>query len=281
MPKDEHVFEEEFTYVKQVIDEENRDKPAATRRQMIAGATAVVGGMGLLGASPAFAQLSGEGYDGPNTAENILNIAATAEVLATIVNTVGPERVNLGPTERENIRAAALEEKIHYETLISDAVGARPVTKRIWVPDEVFNSQDSLLTTLVVGDQIFINAYLLAVTVFARPNAATIVRSRFSRFAAEFMGAEAVHRALALQSLGRLGNDRVFMRFAGREETPGLPTTGQAGFYDIREAVAQLQAAGFGFNEQGKTPGRFYEYDEVSQRTPDPGFPKVNTRKPV
>ena len=281
MSKDEHIFEDDFTYVKQVIDEENRDKPAATRRQMIAGATAVVGGMGLLGANPAMAQLSGKGYDGPNTAENILNIAATAEVLATIVNTVGPERVNLDPTTRENVRSAALEEKIHYEVLISDGVGAKPVTKRIWVPNEVFRSQEDLLTTLVVGDQIFINAYLLAVTVFARPNAATIQRSRFSRFAAEFMGAEAVHRALALQSLGRLGNDRVFMRFAGREETQGLPTTGTAGFYDIRQAVTQLQGAGFGFGKEGSKAGQFYEYDEVSQRTPDPGFPRVNTRRPV
>ena len=281
MSRDDFTFDEDFTYVKQVIDEEHGDKPAATRRQMIAGATAVVGGMGLLGASPALAQLSGKGYDGPNTPENILNIAATAEVLATIVNTVGPEKVNLDDTTRENIRAAALEEKIHYEVLTSKGVGAKELTKKIWVPNEVFASRENLLTTLVVGDQIFINAYLLGVTVFARPNAATIQRSRFSRFAAEFMGAEAVHRALALQSLGKLGNDRVFMRFAGREEAPGLPSTGSEGFYDIRQAVAQLEAAGFGFGKEGSKAGQFYEYDEVSQRTPDPGFPKVNTRQPV
>ena len=268
---------EALNFVNQAIDEEHRDKPASTRRQMIAGAGAVIGGMGLMGiaSGDAVAQVR----NSPNTPENITTVAATAEVLATIVNTVGPERVALDDVTRRNIQAAAIEEKIHFEVLTSDAVGATPATKRIWVPNEVFASRENLLTTLVVGDQIFINAYLIGVTAFAR--AGKLTGSRFARFAAEFMGAEAVHRALALQSLGRLGNDRVFMRFGGREEAPGLPTTGSGGFYDIREAVTQLQSAGFGFGEEGSKPGQFYEYDEVSRRTPDPGFPLVNTRMPV
>ena len=268
---------EAMEYINRVLDEENAEKSAHTRRQMIAGAGAVVGGMGLLGvAGDAVAKTL---KNSPNTVENITTVAATAEVLATIVNTVGYERVPLDDTTKRNIAAAAIEEKIHYETLISKAVGAKPATKRIWVPDEVFSSKENFLTTLVVGDQIFINAYLIGVTAFAR--AGKLTGSRFARFAAEFMGAEAVHRALALQSLGKLGNDRVFMRFGGREEAPGLPTTGSDGFYDIRDAVTQLESAGFGFGKQGSKAGQFYEYDEVSPRTPDPGFPAVNTRRPV
>jgi hypothetical protein len=261
-----------------VIDEQHRDKPAATRRQLVAGAGAALGSMGLLGLATgdAFAQ-GGGGSMGtpPNTMENIANIAATAEVLATIVNTVGPERVSLDATTRANIRAAAREELIHFEVLTSEAVGATPVTTRIWVPNAVFASREGLLTTLVVGDQIFINAYLLGLTVFAR--AGGLTGSRFARYLAEFMGAEAVHRALALQSLGRLGNDRVFMRFAQREEVTGLPSTGQPGFYRIDQAVAQLQAAGFGFGEQGSAPGAFYEFDEVRRRTPSVQETGVNT----
>jgi hypothetical protein len=267
---------EALNYVNQVIDEENRDKSAHTRRQMVAGAGAVIGGMGLMGiaSGDAFAQ----GSKSPNTPENILTVAATAEVLATIVNTVGYERVNLDPQTKRNIAAAAIEEKIHYQVLTSEAVGGKAATKRIWVPNEVFSSTENFLTTLVVGDQIFINAYLIGVTAFAR--AGKLTGSRFARFAAEFMGAEAVHRALALQSLGKLGNDRVFMRFGGKEEAQGLPTTGSGGFYDIRQAVGQLEAAGFGFGKEGSKAGAFYEYDEVSKRTPDPGFPAVNTRAP-
>ena len=269
---------ESMNYINQIIDDENADKSAHTRRQMVAGAGAVIGGLGLAGlaSGDAFAQ---GGKNSPNTVENITTIAATAEVLATIVNTVGYETVPLDDVTKRNIAAAAIEEKIHYEVLTSKAVGAKPATKKIWVPDEVFSSKENFLTTLVVGDQIFINAYLIGVTAFAR--AGKLTGSRFARYAAEFMGAEAVHRALALQSLGKLGNDRVFMRFGGREEAPGLPTTGSDGFYDIRQAVTQLESAGFGFGKEGSKAGKFYEYDEVSPRTPDPGFPLVNTRQPV
>ena len=269
---------ESMNYINQIIDDENADKSAHTRRQMVAGAGAVIGGLGLAGlaSGDAFAQ---GGKNSPNTVENITTIAATAEVLATIVNTVGYETVPLDDVTKRNIAAAAIEEKIHYEVLTSKAVGAKPATKKIWVPDEVFSSKENFLTTLVVGDQIFINAYLIGVTAFAR--ASKLTGSRFARYAAEFMGAEAVHRALALQSLGKLGNDRVFMRFGGREEAPGLPTTGSDGFYDIRQAVTQLESAGFGFGKEGSKAGKFYEYDEVSPRTPDPGFPLVNTRQPV
>ena len=268
---------ESMNYVNKIIDEENADKSAHTRRQMVAGAGAVIGGLGLAGlaSGDAFAQ----GKNSPNTPENITTVAATAEVLATIVNTIGYERVPLDDVTKQNIAAAAIEEKIHYEVLTSDAVGGKAATKKIWVPNEVFASKENFLTTLVVGDQIFINAYLIGVTAFAR--AGKLTGSRFARYAAEFMGAEAVHRALALQSLGKPGNDRVFMRFGGREEAPGLPTTGSDGVYDIRQAVTQLEAAGFGFGKEGSKAGQFYEYDEVSKRTPDPGFPAVNTRKPV
>jgi hypothetical protein len=264
--------------VYETIDEQHRDKPAATRRQMVAGAAAALGSMGMLGwAQRASAQ---ETTDAPNTAANIANIAATAEVLATIVNTVGFEnadRLGLDATTKANIAAAAREELIHYEALTSNAVGGRPVTKRIWVPNDALASKEGLLTTLVVGDQIFINAYLLGITVFARTgNGVGSKGSQFARYLAEFMGAEAVHRALALQSLGRLGNDRAFMRFAQKEPVAGLPSTGQPGFYEITEAVAQLEAAGFGFGKEGGKPGQFFEFDDVSRRTPDPAG--VNTR---
>jgi hypothetical protein len=260
---------EALNTVYETIDEQNRDKPAATRRQLVAGAAAAMGSMGMLGvaAQAANGQTKPGFTQSPNTVENIVNIAATAEVLATIVNTVGFERVQLGRQEQLNIRAAATEELIHYQVLTSDAVGAKAVTKRIWVPDAVFANQESLLTTLVVGDQIFINAYLIGITVFAR--AGTLSGSRFARFAAEFMGVEAVHRALALQSLGRLGNDRAFMRFAQREEVQGLPTSNQPGFYAITDAVTQLEAAGFGFGK------------EVSRRTPSPQESSINTLRPL
>jgi hypothetical protein len=277
---------EATNFVLDTLDDQHRDEPAATRRQIVAGAAAALGGAGALALAERAEAQSGlpnsRFNDAPNTPENIVNIAATAEVLATILNTVGAERVALDPTVRLNVQAAAREELIHFQVLTSSAVGARPATTRIWIPDAYLASPQAFLTALAVGDQVFINAYLIAVTVFGR--AGGVRGGQFARYAAEFMGAEAVHRAVALGALPPLGpnarriaNDRVFMKFAQREETPGLPTTGQPGFYRITEAVTQLQALGFGFGQQGQTPGAFYEFDQVSRRTPD--LPEVRTRR--
>lgn len=231
------------------IDEEHADQSALTRRKLVGGAAGVIGGLGLLG-------LPGKAL-AANDAQTILNVAATAEVLATIVNTVGAEKVSLDRVTKQNVRAAAREELIHYDVLTS--IGARAATKQIWVPNKVFASRAGLLNTLVAGDQIFINAYLIGTTAFAKAGQDTN-----ARYTGEFMGAEAVHRALALQSLGKLGNDRVFMRYS---------------FTKIEDAVSMLQAAGFGFGVKGKGPGKFYAFDQVRKRTPNPAG--VNTRTPA
>lgn len=91
------------------------------------------------------------------------------------------------------------------------------------------------------------------------------------------MGVEAVHRALARQSLGKLGNDRIFIRYNGRERADA-PNRGQKGFTDILKAVDQLKGAGFGFGQRGATPGQFYEFNTVRQRTPNDPF--LNTSLP-
>lgn len=63
---------------------------------------------------------------------------------------------------------------------------------------------------------------------------------------AEFMGVEAVHRALARQSLGQLGNDRVFCKFDQREEAPGAPNRGQYGFHNISARSRSCRQPGSG-----------------------------------
>jgi len=141
-----------------------------------------------------------------------------------------------------------------------------------WVekhPDD----RTSFLSTLEVGDQIFCNAYLIGTAAFGFAGL-----GQQAVVAAEFMGVEAVHRALARQSLGKLGNDRVFIRADNREEAPDAPNPGQLGFNHIGSAVTQLQAAGFGFGAKGAEPGSFYSFEEVRRRTPDD--PDVNTRFP-
>ena len=248
-----------LTIAYDAIDDEHAGESALTRRKLVGGAAASLGSLGLLSLVNDDAWAAQAARNNPQT---ILNVAATAEVLATIVNTVGAERLTaqLGTDETlANVRAAAREELIHYDVLRS--VGGRPATKRIWVPDAVFGSRNGLLGALEVGDQIFINAYLIGTTAFATRGGRT--NAKFARFTGEFMGAEAVHRALARQSLGKLGNDRVFMRYSFRK---------------IETAVSKLQKAGFGFGKQGATPGAFYNFNDVRRRTPNPAG--VNTRRP-
>jgi hypothetical protein len=260
----DHLFE--------TVDRRHAGESAHTRRSLVKGTAAALGSMGLLG------YLSGDAFGAvktnpANSLATITAVAATAEVLATIVNTVGAEKVGLDAVTKRNVQAAAQQEKNHYELLTSKAIGAKPVTKTIYVPNDVFASAQSLLTTLVVGDQIFVNAYLLGTTVVARQG--TLLGSKLARYMSEIMAVEAVHRALALQSLGKLGNDRVYAKFAQKEEVPGLPTTGVGGFYNIMDAVTQLKSAGFGFGAPGSKPGTAYTYDDVAPRTPT--VPGVNT----
>jgi hypothetical protein len=238
----------------EAIDREFAEESASTRRRFVGGAAATLGGMGLLGAAGAGTALAkGAAKADP---QNILNVAATAEVLATIVNTVGAEVVALDDVTRRNVQAAAVEEFTHYKVLRS--LGARPATKKIWVPDAAVASATNFLSTLVVGDQVFINAYLIATTTFGNAG-----DGKSARFAAETMGAEAVHRALALQSLGQLGNDRVFMKYK---------------FTNINHAAVILQEKGFGFGKEGSAPGAFFDFDEVRKRVPN--VSGVNTYTP-
>ena len=255
------------------IDRDNAEQSAHTRRRFVGGAAAAMGSMGLLGLvnnDQAHAQML------QNDAQTILNVAATAEVLATIVNTVGPEKLRprtiirngrrvadprrLNKVTNRNVRSAAREELIHYNVL-TGVLGATPLAKTVWVPNAVFASPRGLLTTLEAGDQIFINAYLIGTTVFGNAG-----KGKEARFTGEFMGTEAVHRALARQSLGKLGNDRVFMKYT---------------FTKILDAVKLLKQAGIGFDKPGSAPGKFYLLDDVRKRTPSVGSTRVNTLNPA
>ena len=266
---------EELKIVHTAIEKQTPPEMSGTSRRQFVTKTAVgIAGLSLL-AGPAAALADKKDTPAPtgaNDPQTILNVAATAEVLATIVNTVGWEkRLGRDFVTQRNLQTAAREELIHYRYLVS--IGAVPATKRIWVPDAVFKSRSGLLNTLEVGDQIFINAYLLATKTFALAGNGGV-----AAVTAETMGVEAVHRALARQSNYKLGNDRAFMRFDTVEEAKDSPVAGQPGFTDILQAVTQLQAAGFGFGERSKAPGRFYDFDAVSGRTPDRA--SVNTRTP-
>jgi hypothetical protein len=224
------------------IDDSFSEESASTRRKFVAGAAGTLGSLGLL-SLPASAMAK-------NDAATILNIAATAEVLATIVNTVGAQKVSFSSSvTQRNVLDAAYQELDHYNVL-TKGLGAKALTKKIWIPHSLFANETNLLSGLVFGDGVFVNAYQIGVTAFGNAG-----KGAFARYAAEIMGIESVHRALALQSLGKPGNDQAFASGSTKY------------FTKIEHAVTLLSGAGFGFGVKGKGPGAFYEFDKIKKQT--------------
>ena len=108
----------DLTPVFDAVEKAHADQPVATRRAIINGAAGLAGSVAMLGALGGVAEAKSTSSswwhkpkgDDPQT---ILNIAATAEVLATIVNTIGYQKVTLDAVTKRNVGAAAREEIMH------------------------------------------------------------------------------------------------------------------------------------------------------------------------
>ncbi|MGB0092464.1 MAG: hypothetical protein WBP81_08020 [Solirubrobacteraceae bacterium] len=188
-------------------------------------------------------------------------MAATVEVLTTIVTTTALQKLSLPQAAVDTVGAASREELEHY-IVLTQQFGGHAATHRVWVPDAVFADPTSLFTTLVVGEQICIDLYLVATSIWAAHGHVGLARA-----GAELVGNEAVHRALARQALGLQPNDRAFMKYDQRDQADG-PGHGTSGFTNPAGAIHSFEAAGIGFGARGASPGAFYEFGTVRQHTP-------------
>ena len=241
---------------------------SCSRRALLAAAGAGAAGIALSTAPTALARP--DAGDASAT-QQVVNVAATIEVLTTVITTTALQKLTLPPAAVATVGAASREELDHFNVL-TQQFGGHPATRRVWIPDALFATPTALFTGLVVGEQICINLYLVATTVWAAEG-----NSRLARAGAELVGNEAVHRALARQALNLQPNDRAFMKYNQPEPAPG-PGHGMPGFTTATGAIKQFQAAGFGFGTKGKGAGAFYEFDTVIKKTPNPSF--VNTPTP-
>lgn len=245
-----------------------RNRGASRRELLLAGSGGAVA-MALASAPGASAWIGRR----RGSSREVLNVASQVEVLTTVVTTTALQKLGsqLPQAAIDTIGAASREELIHYQVL-TQQFGGRAATHQVWVPDAVFSSPTALFTTLVVGEQICIDLYLVATTIWAQSGSPFL-----ARVGAELVGNEAVHRALARQALGLQPNDRAFMKFDQIDQADG-PGNGTTGFTNPRGAIQAFEAAGVGFGTMGATPGAFYNFDTVQQNTPNPSF--VNTRQP-
>jgi hypothetical protein len=222
---------------------------AVTRKALIRRAAvgaAAAGAAGALGPIPAAFAKKGTG-----SIQSIIDDAVTAEALAvTYLTGLISNAKATGVTEFVSVLKAANESEYdHYRALRS--LGAKPLTTKFWAPDSFFKPGHPF-GVLEFAEGQFVNAYLIAITAFAKAH-----KDSLARYAGEILGVEAQHLALARFAQKKLPNNVGFMQY----ET-----------HSIGGIVANLEKAGIGFGKKGKGPGKFYEF---------PGKPPSSTTTPL
>jgi Ferritin-like domain len=222
----------------QTIDNvlEDVGTPGHTRDALLKRAAIGVLAASALGefAGSAFAASSGD------TVESVVTTAVTAEALAiTYLTGVIEGLGHMEPVKKflPVLKAANTEEYDHYKILRS--LGAKPLTTKFWAPSAALTPA-GVFPTIEAAETVFVNAYLVGITVFSKAG-----KPDLARYAGEILGVEAEHRALARFAQGKLPNNRAFESYA-------LKTTAQH--------VAALEKLGIGFGKQGSKPGKFVQF---------------------
>jgi hypothetical protein len=167
--------------------------------------------------------------------------AVTAEALAVTFLTQVVDRAAGSAVEQAApvVKAANREEYIHYQVL--HGLDFRPLTKKFWLPDAFFaDNLKNIPAVIEMAETLFVNAYLIGVTTFARHH-----KPSLARYAAEILGVEAEHRALARSLEGKLPNNLAFEDYR---------------YHHLSRIVRALEQAGIGFGTKGASPGRFYHF---------------------
>lgn len=239
-----------------------------SRRNLLKG-TAVgllAGGFSLkeqksfFGINPAFAQI------GNDDIQTILNLAATAELFAAthyLEASINADALQLDSFERDYMDAGIAAEYTHYELLVS--LGAEPLVSEFYFPEGLFENRALFSAITEVAETVFVGAYLAATRIFAEINEPLLAVT-----AAQIVGIESEHRALARRMGNRLATNLVYAGYVFENVSDAVPVlqpflTGEAdGFVgpvpapsageatSVREDIAER-----GFNNQvtlGSTP---------------------------
>ena len=142
-----------------------------------------------------------------------------------------------------------------WTTGTSSANTSTRARRSFWVPDGFFGGADDALDLTAVGkgvsagETLFINTYLVGVTTFAEAGG-----SEFARYSAEVAGDESEHRVLGQTLAGASPpNNLGFEEFA---------------FDNVSDIEAAFVGAGFGFGQEGTSPGRFYDFPDPPVAAP-------------
>jgi len=203
-------------------------------------------GAGIVAA--AYPRAAGAQTTTPESVQDILNIAVTAEHLAVTLLTAAVQnatQLNLTGLLLAVTQAALVEEQLHADFL--EANGAKTLTDSFTVPDpKILTDQKTFLHTLAdTAEPLFIAAYMAAVREFT-----DMKQPMLAKFAYQIGGTEAEHRAIVRAGLVVTGdmsgdppNNKAF-------ETNALTTVG--------DATKALMSLGFigGTGQAATYPGR-------------------------
>jgi hypothetical protein len=241
-----------------MIDRALRDAsaPSGTRRWLLERAT--VGAAGVAAASAVIP--AGDALAHERRHDSIREwgaFASTTEALTITILTELLRRASLNsvPSNVSVIFDGVYAAELDHWNFIHRVF--RPSTKRFWIPDGFFGGPGNALDLTAVGkgvaagEALFINTYLLGVTIFAAAG-----RSTFARYSAELAGVESEHRVLGQVLAGASPpNNLGFEVFE---------------FASVSAIKAALMNAGFGLGEQGTSAGRFYEFPRPPMPPPIP-----------
>jgi hypothetical protein len=174
-----------------------RDFFASTAK--LAGATALgAAGAGLLQPIAARAAATGGNTD---TAQEILDIAATAEALAVTFYynalQAGMALPDVNSTANQNYFQAAVTQECEHLLYLRKFGAANP-PHRFYFPPNMFTDESVFFKTALTLEAYFISAYLAAALDFsgAASSNMTTANTTFLGFAVQVLGVECEHRAL-------------------------------------------------------------------------------------
>ena len=188
--------------------------------------------------------------------EDVGVFTSTTEALSLTILTELQRRKSVHPEVPSDVSVifdAVYAAELDHWNFISQHYG--PSTTNFWIPDGFFGGADDALDLTAVGkgvsagETLFINTYLVALTTYAEAG-----RSDFARYSAEAAGNESEHRLLGQTLAGESPPNNL-----GFEEFP---------FDNVSDIEAAFVGAGFGFGQEGTSPGRFYDFPDPPAAAP-------------
>jgi hypothetical protein len=234
---------EDLQYLDNVL--EDTGSTPRTRRSLLKHAAVGAAAVGVFG--PASSALAASTRSSGDSIDTVITTAVTAEALAVTVLTAA---VKTSPGTKAApfipvLKSANYTEFRHYQVLGS--LGAKPLTTKFWIPNAALGAGNiNLFKTIEAAETLFVNAYLIGITTFAKAK-----KDSLARYAGEILGTEAEHRVLARYAESVIN---------GLKHVPNNLGFELYKFKSMAAIVGELEKAGFGFGKQGASPGAFYDF---------------------